>query len=37
MFFKIGAVKDFANFTGKTPAFVPATLLERDFNTGVFL
>ena len=40
-------LKNFANFTGKhlcwslylikLQAFKPATLLERDFNTGAFL
>ena len=47
MFFKIGALKNFANFIGKHQcksifliklhAWAPATLLERDSNTGVFL
>ena len=47
LFFKIGALKNFAYFTGKHPcwsffliklqALRPATLLKRDSNTGVFL
>ena len=47
MFFKIGALKNFTNFTGKHPcwslfltklqALWPATLLKRDSNTSVFL
>ena len=30
---------NFANFAGKTcvTAFMPTTLLKRDFNTGAFL
>ena len=47
MFFKIGALKNFANFTGKLPRWnlfliklktlSPATLFYKDSNTGVFL
>ena len=45
MFFKIGVVSNFANFTRKhlrrslvlIKALGPAILLKRDFNTGVFL
>ena len=47
MFFKIGVLKNFANFTGKNSrcklflikfkAFIPATLFKKDFNTGVYL
>ena len=47
MFFKIGALKNFAHFTRKQLcwsilfikllAWRPATLLKRDSNTGVFL
>ena len=47
MFFKIGVLKNFANFIGKhqcwslflikLQAWRPATLLKRDSNTGVFL
>ena len=48
MFFKIGLLKNFANFTGKHPMLEslfdkvaglkrPATLLKRDSNTVVFL
>ena len=47
MFFKIGVLKIFANFTGKhlcwslflikLQALKPANLLKRDSNTGVFL
>ena len=47
MFFKIGALKNFAIFTGKhlcgsfiltkLQAFRPATLLKKDSHTGVFL
>ena len=46
MFFKIGFLKNFANFKRnfdwilfleKLQAFRPATLLEKDSNTGVFL
>ena len=47
MFFKIGALKNFAYFIGKhqcwsiflikLQAWRPATLLKRDSNTGVFL
>ena len=47
MFFKIGAPKNFAGKTpvleslfknvNEVPGFMPATLLKRDFNTGVFL
>ena len=46
MSFKVGVLKNFANFTGKhlcwrlflikLQAFRPATLLKRDSNTGVF-
>ena len=47
MFFKIGILKNFANFTRyhlcwslflkMLHAFRPATLLRRDSNTDVFL
>ena len=47
MFFKIGVLKNFANFAGKHPlsnlfliklkALSPATLFKKDFNTGAFL
>ena len=47
MFFKIGVLKNFANFTGKhlcwslflinLQAFRSATLLNKDSNTGVIL
>ena len=47
MFFKIKVLNNFANFAGKHPrwhlfliklkALSPATLFEKDFNTGVFL
>ena len=47
MFFKIGALKNFANFIGKhlcwslflikSQSQGPATLLKRDSNTGDFL
>ena len=47
MFFKIGVLNNFTNFTGKylcwslllikLQVFRPATLLKRDSNTGVFL
>ena len=43
MFFKIGALKNFAIFTGKRLcwslllSYRPATLLKRDIETGVFL
>ena len=47
MFFKIAVLKNFANFTGRQlcwslflitfQALIPATLLKRDTNTGVFL
>ena len=47
MFFVIGVLKNFANFTGehlcwslffiKLQAWTPAALLKRDSNTGVFL
>ena len=40
MFFKIGVLKNFANVTGKHLCWSflrPATLLERDYNTGAFL
>ena len=38
MFFKIGALKNFAILTErKTPVLEPATLLKRDFNTDAFL
>ena len=45
MFFKIGVLEGFINFTGKKPVLEsvfnkvagPATLLKRDSNTGVFL
>ena len=47
MFFKIGVLKNFANFTGKhlcwslflinLQAFRSATLLKKDFNTSVIL
>ena len=47
MFFKIGRLKYFANFTGKhlcwslfsikSQAFRPGTPLKRDSSTGVFL
>ena len=47
MFFKIGAPKNFGGKTpvleslfknvNEVPGFMPATLLKRDFNTGVFL
>ena len=48
MFFKLGVLKNFENFTEKTPVLdslfdnlaglkKSATLLKRDSNTGVFL
>ena len=47
VFFRIGVLKNFAIFTGrhlcwslflmKSQAFRPASLLNRDFNIGVFL
>ena len=47
MFFKIGVLKNFANFTRKNTrsnlfliklkALSPATLFKKEFNTGVFL
>ena len=38
MFFKIGVLKKFANFTGKKLCWsLPANLLKRDSSTGVFL
>ena len=45
LFFKIGVLKNFANFTGKhlclslflNKVTGPATLLKKDSNTGVFL
>ena len=38
IFFKIGVLKNFANFTGKHRFGVrPATVLKRDSSTGVFL
>ena len=35
MFFKIGVLKNFANFARKQPR--PATLLKRDSKTGAFV
>ena len=47
MLFKIGVLKNLANWTGKIPllesfliklqALSPATLSKKDSNTGVFL
>ena len=47
IFFKIGVLKDFGDFTGKNlcwslfliklQAWRPSTLLRRDCNTGIFL
>ena len=37
MFFKIGALKNFANFIEKNLTSMLATSLKRDFITGVFL